>query len=122
MFFASAAFVVAVSTACNPMVAISRDSVDLAALRDDIGRSSELAGVSATGAKGRLAIVRDGAVPGSDAGKWLKNPGPAGVMRSVWSATYNRNNPRDPYRSITFVEVLNARGQHLITLSPPECS
>jgi hypothetical protein len=42
-------------------------------------------------------------------------------MRSVWAATYNRNNPRDPYRTLTFVEVQNAHGQHLVTLSPPEC-
>jgi hypothetical protein len=55
-------------------------------------------------------------------GKWSKTPGPARVTRSVWTVTYNRNNPRDPYRTFTFVEVLNARGQHLITFSPPECS
>src|SRR5579885_2000495 len=122
MFFAAAAFVVAVSTACNPMVATSRDSVDLAALRDEMGKSGALAGVAVTGVKGRLAIVQDGAIPGPDNGKWSKAPGASDVMRSVWAATYNRSNPRDPYRTFTFVEVLNARGQHLVTLSPRECS
>lgn len=122
MFLAGAAFVVAVSTACNPMVAISRDQADFAALRDEIGKSSELTGVAVTGVKGRLAIVQDGAITSGDTTKWSKAPGPAAVMRSVWAATYNRSNPRDPYRTFTFVEVLNARGQHLITLSPAECS
>lgn len=122
MFFAGAAFVVAVSTACNPMIATSRDSADLVALRDEMGKSSALTGIAVASVKGRLAIVEDGAIPGPDNGKWSKTPGPSVVMRSVWAATYNRSNPRDPYRTFTFVEVLNARGQHLVTLSPPECS
>ncbi|GEM_PF-4218536 len=121
MLLAGAAFVVAVSTACNPMVALSHDSVDLASLRNDIGHSSALAGVSVVGVKGRLATVEDGSFAGADPGKWSKAPGPAAVMQSVWAVAYMRNNPEDPYRTFTFVEVLNARGQHVITLSPPEC-
>jgi hypothetical protein len=123
MFLAGAAFVVAVSTACNPMVALSHDSVDLASLRNDIGHSSALAGVSVVDVKGRLATVEDGSIAGADTGKkWSKSPGPAAVMQSVWAVAYIRNNPTDLYRTFTFVEVLNARGQHVITLSPPECS
>jgi len=122
MIFGVAAFVVALGPACNPLVATSHDSADIVTLREDIGRNSDLVGISVLSVKGRLATVRDATIAGSDtAGKWSKNPGPAGVLHSVWAADYMRNNPVDLYRTFTFVEVLNARGQHLVTLSPPEC-
>jgi len=116
-----AAVVVAVSTACNPLVAISSDSANLVALRDEMHNSSSLGGVSALNVKGRLAVVKDATILGGDATKWASRSGPGPVMQSVWNATYLRNSPRDPYRTFTFVEVLNAQGRHLITLIPAGC-
>jgi len=121
MFGVVAAVVVAVSTACNPLVAISSDSANLNMLRDEMQHSSSLNGVSAVNVKGRLAVVKDANVLGGDPTKWVVRGGPGPVMQSVWSATYAHNSPRDSYRSFTFVEVLNAQGRHLITLLPSGC-
>lgn len=116
-----AAVVVAVSTACNPLVAISSDSANLNALRDEMQHSASLGGVSAVNVKGRLAVVKDANVLGGDPTKWVVRGGPAPVIQGVWNATYTRLSPRDPYRTFTFVEVLNAQGRHLVTLEPAGC-
>lgn len=121
MFGFLATVVVAVSTACNPLVAIGHDAANLSTLQDDMRRSSSLGGVSAVSVKGRLAVVKDANVLGGDPTKWVLRNGPAPVMEAFWNATYTRNSPRDPYRTFTFVEVLNAQGRHLITLIPPGC-
>ena len=117
MTFLATVLTLALSAACNPSVAISHDGTDLSSLREEIGRSPALTTVSVVAVKGRLATVKDTSLSGTVTGRWPK----ADVMRSAWIATYNRNNPRDPLRSLTFVEVLNAAGVHYVTLIPAEC-
>lgn len=118
---AVAALIIAMNAACNPMVAISNDAKNLSTLRDLLQGSSTLSAVRAVSAKGRLAVVKDNATLGTGAGRWLKTTGPAAVLAGLWNAAYVRDSPRDPYRTFTFVQVLNAQGSPIIMLSPQGC-